>query len=158
MKKTLLSIVTIAILASSSANAAPVEKDIAIEAKIVSAIKLTKNSGRALDAIKMTYDPVKNDGHFTHTEQIKFTSLGGTKIKVSLREAFAMLNSNNKTFTDYKVNIEGKELKNGSAAEFFDLTNTDFSGSLNISAKQPIDAVDGEIYTGVLKLSIEAEA
>lgn len=52
-----------------------------------------------------------------------------------MREVFVMLNSNNKIFIDYKVNIEGKELKNGSVVEVFDLINIDFLGSLNILVK-----------------------
>ncbi|HDL7733205.1 CS1 type fimbrial major subunit [Yersinia enterocolitica] len=158
MKKTLLSIVTIAILASSSANAAPVEKDIAIEATVVSVIKLTKDSGSELDTIKMAYDPVKNDGHFTHTEQIKFTSLGGTKIKVSLSQPLLMNGPQGKTFSDYKIEIANQEVTFMGPPKIFNLVGNDFSGDLNVSAKQPKNASDGEVYKGVLKLSIEAEA
>ncbi|MGT3206064.1 CS1 type fimbrial major subunit [Yersinia enterocolitica] len=159
MKKTLLSIMTMAILASGSASAAPVEKDIAVEAKVVTAIKVSKDNGRALDSIKMTYDAVKNDGHFENIEKIKFASIGGTKIKVSLREAFEMNdNSNTKKFTDYKIDIGGEELIYGGAEKSFDLVNQEFSGDLKIQAKQPADAVDGEVYNGVLKLAVEAEA
>ncbi|HEO0715535.1 TPA: hypothetical protein U5E38_000033 [Yersinia enterocolitica] len=159
MKKTLLSIMTMAILASGSASAAPVEKDIAVEAEVVAAIKVSKDNGRALDSIKMTYDAVKNDGHFNHIEKIKFASIGGTKIKVSLREAFEMNNNaNTKKFTDHKIDIDGQELIYGAGEETFNLANREFSGDLKIQAKQPADAVDGEIYSGVLKLALEAEA
>ncbi len=159
MKKTLLSIMTMAILASGSASAAPVEKDIAVEAEVVAAIKVSKDNGRALDSIKMAYDAVKNDGHFNHIEKIKFASIGGTKIKVSLREAFEMNNNTNtKKFTDHKIDIDGQELTFGGGEKTFDLANKEFSGDLEIQAKQPADAVDGEVYSGVLKLAVEAEA
>ena len=159
MKKTLLSVITMAILVSGSANAEPVEKDIAVEAKIVTAIKVSKDNGRTLDSIKMAYDTIKNDGHFSHSEKIKFASVGGTKIKVSLREAFEMNDtSNTKKFTDYKIDIDGQELKHASGEQFFDLVNKEYSGDLNIQAKQPKNAADGEVYNGVLKFAIEAEA
>ena len=159
MKKTLLSIMTMAILASGSANAVPVDKDIIVEAKVVTAIKVTKDNGHVLDTVKMKYDPVQNDGNFTYTEKIKFASIGGTKIKISLREAFEMNDtSNTKKFTDYKIDIDGDELTHTGGVKTFGLTNQKFSGDLNINAKQPADAADGEVYNGVLKLALEAEA
>ncbi|ELI8099173.1 TPA: hypothetical protein PXN07_002262 [Yersinia enterocolitica] len=160
MKKTLLSIMTMAILASGSASAAAVEKDITVEAKIITAIKVSKDNGRALDSVKMVYDPIKNDGHFSHVEKIKLSSIGGTKIKVSLREAFEMNDANNtKKFTDYKIDIDGEELTHTGGTKTFVLANNkEFSGDLKIQAKQPVGAVDGDVYSGVLKLALEAEA
>lgn len=151
---------TMTILASGIANASPIEKDIAVEAKIVTAIKVSKENGRPLDSIKMAYDTTKNDGNFNHIEKIKFVSIGGTKIKVSLREAFELNdNGNTKKFTDYKVDIDGQELTHNGGEKTFNLMNNkDFSGDLTIQAKQPGNAADGEVYNGILKLAIEAEA
>ncbi|HEN3660638.1 TPA: hypothetical protein U5E42_000315, partial [Yersinia enterocolitica] len=67
-------------------------------------------------------------------------------------------NGNTKKFTDHKIDIDGQELTYGGGEKTFNLANKEFSGDLKIQAKQPADAVDGEVYNGVLKLAVEAEA
>ncbi|EMQ3399288.1 hypothetical protein WG294_003525, partial [Yersinia enterocolitica] len=85
MKKTLLSIMTMAILASGSANAQPLNKDISVSAEVHSNINLDKATGGDLNSIDLKYDVNSNDGTHTFNEQIKIQATGGVnRVKVAL--------------------------------------------------------------------------
>ncbi|CCQ38647.1 CS1 type fimbrial major subunit [Yersinia enterocolitica] len=162
MKKTLLSIMTMAILASGSANAQPLNKDISVSAEVHSNINLDKATGGDLNSIDLKYDVNSNDGTHTFNEQIKIQATGGVnRVKVALLEDFSLENGNNK-FTDHSISIGGKILQSPVAMlgalrpinQFFDLANGDVTLELIMSAKEPKNAPIG-VYSGTAKLVIE---
>ena len=159
MKKTLLSIMTMAALlsATSVSAAGPVSKDITVEAKITEVITLTKANNSRLDNIKLTYDVDKNDGSYTNSTDIKImVTNSDPKVNIKLAEEFKLIDSSGlKKFTDHSVTLGGQKIT--TANTNFDLEgNQSFSGSLIINAKQPVGAVG--TYSGTLKLVLESEA
>ncbi|EKN5090236.1 TPA: hypothetical protein PXJ58_003806 [Yersinia enterocolitica] len=159
MKKTLLSIMTMAILASGSAYAQPLNKDISVSAEVHSNISLDKATGGDLNNIDLKYDVNSNDGTHTFNEQIKIQASGGVnRIKVALLEDFTLENGNNQ-FTNHSISIGGKILQSpvalfGPINQFFDLANGDVTLELIMSAKEPKNAPAG-VYSGTAKLVIE---
>ncbi|AHM76247.2 CS1 type fimbrial major subunit [Yersinia hibernica] len=166
MKKTLLSIVTMAALVSSTAvYAQPLEKNIQVEAEIHSVVSMNKADGTPLDKIKLNYDVQNNDGTYTHTENIKIKSATANKIKVSTAENFLLSDKNgNGGFTNHKVMLGGKEIlyigalnATGMGTANFGLdANHEADLDLVISAKQ-IENPPAGIYSGIVKLVIEEE-
>ncbi len=162
MKKTLLSIMTMAILASGSAYAQPLNKDISVSAEVHSNVSLEKAIGGNLNNIDLKYDVNSNNGTHNFNEQIKIQATGGVnRVKVALLEDFSLENGNNK-FTDHSISIGGKVLQSPVAMlgtlqpinRFFDLANGEVTLELIISAKEPKNAPAG-VYSGTAKLVIE---
>ncbi|ELI8043838.1 TPA: hypothetical protein PXJ37_003637 [Yersinia enterocolitica] len=158
MKKTLLSIMTMAILASGSANAQPLNKDIHVSAEVHSNVSLDKAIGGDLNNIDLKYDVNSNDGTHTFNEQIKIQATGGAnRVRLALLEDFSLENGNNK-FTDHSISIGGKILQSPVAFlpinQFFDLANGEITLELIMSAKEPQNAPAG-VYSGTAKLVIE---
>lgn len=166
MKKTLLSVITMAILVSGSANAEHLNKDIRVEAEVHSKLSLGKAIGGGdLNDIKLQYDVNSKDGTHIHNEQIKIQANGGSnRVKIALLEDFSLENGNDK-FTDHSVSIGGKLLQSPVAIlgalrpinQFFDLANGEVTLELIMSAKEPINAAAG-VYSGIAKLVIEESA
>lgn len=99
MKKTLLSIITmaiVAILASNSAYAAhSVQKDISVEAKIAESIIITmdKADGTPFNSLELEYGPYSAGGMekaLSGVQSIKITAPQSTKVRISLAEEFVM--------------------------------------------------------------------
>ncbi|CNH25141.1 CS1 type fimbrial major subunit [Yersinia pekkanenii] len=163
MKKTLLSIITMAVFSSSSAYAQPLNKDIHVETEIHSKVSLSKANDSELNNITLSYDTNNNDGTHTHQENIKIKASGANKVKIALLEDFSLKNGKNDTFTHHLITIDGKQLQSpvnilGGARQlnqFFDLINNEAILELKISAKEPQGAVAGEIYSGIAKFVIE---
>ncbi|AKF40010.1 TPA: pilus assembly protein [Yersinia enterocolitica] len=157
MKKTLLSIMTMAALASSTVVCAvPMHKDIPITAEIHSSISVTKNGGDQLNNIELAYDSIANDGTFEYTEDITIQSNSGSKVRIKLREPLTIENDQGalKGFDDIIVRIGGTELATVDKTFLLNGHNQT-NNKLVIRAKKPGDAVSGEIYTGTLALAIE---
>lgn len=165
MKKTLFSIMTMAILASGSANAESLDKNIDIKAEVQSKLSMGKALGGEINDIDLKYDVNSMDGTYTHKEQIKIKANGGAnKVKVALLEDFSLANGNDK-FTDHSISMGGKILQSPAYLlgalrpinQFFDLANGEVSLELIMSAKEPKNATPGT-YIGTIKLKIEEDA
>ncbi|MGE4801164.1 CS1 type fimbrial major subunit [Yersinia hibernica] len=160
MKKTLLSIVTMAALVSSAAvYAQALEKNIQVEAEVHSVVSMNKADGTPIDKIKLNYDVQNNDGTYTHTENIKIKSATANKVNISMPDTFELKDKDgNHEFTDHKVTLGGKDMKPSLKAVSFDLdtASNDTDLDLVISAKQP-DSAPAGIYSGIVKLVIEEE-
>ncbi|HDL8284603.1 TPA: hypothetical protein PXQ99_001370, partial [Yersinia enterocolitica] len=153
MKKTLLSIVTIAILASSSVHAQPLNKDIRVEAEVHPKISLDKAlGGGGLNDIKLQYNVNSNNGTHTYKEDIKIKANGGAnRVKVALLEEFSLENGNDK-FTDHLISIGGQLLQPPVSVpgikplpinKFFGLANGEVTLEFIMSAKEPQNAAAG---------------
>lgn len=162
MKKTLLSIITMATLASSTVYAQPVNKDISVTAEINGLITMKKANGDDLREIALDYDNIKNDGTYVYSQNIKIVSNTGSKVKINLRSPLVIESDGSgfgglaKEFEDTVVKLGNTELK--LTAKSFTLVNNEVDRSLSISAKKPATALSGEVYTGTLELVIEDEA
>ncbi|WP_261369059.1 CS1 type fimbrial major subunit [Yersinia rohdei] len=67
MKKTLLSIMTVAALACSTVvSAQPVNKDISVTAEVNGAITMKKSNGDALNNISLEYNYTDNNGMYEY--------------------------------------------------------------------------------------------
>lgn len=159
MKKTLLSMMAMTVLlsATSVSAAGPVNKDIAVEAKIVDVIKLTKANGTKLDNIKLDYNYTENDGSYTNTTGIKIiVTNADPKVKIKLAEDFKLVDSsdNTKEFTDYSVTLDGEDIT--IVDKSFNLAAKELDADLTITAKQPAGATG--TYSGILKLILESDA
>ncbi|WP_186367822.1 CS1 type fimbrial major subunit [Yersinia kristensenii] len=167
MKKTLLSIITVAtLLGSVSVYAQPLNKDIQVEAEIHSSISLSKANGSALNDIKLSYDAGQNNGTYTHSENIKIQATNAGKIKIALAEALSLENGTNIPFTNHQVTLGGKSMlppvlllgNNRPINQFFDLVGNETVLELKISAQEPQGAAAGEIYSGVARFIVEETA
>ncbi|CNI35303.1 alpha-related fimbriae minor subunit 1 [Yersinia massiliensis] len=158
MKKTLLSIISMAALLNvTTTHAAPLEKNITVEAEIVDVIKLTKTNGTKLDNIKLNYDYTGNDGYYTNTTGVKIILTNtDSKINIKLAEDFELVSTagGNDKFTNYSVTLDGKDIT--TVNNKFDMAAKQLEGNLTITAKQP--AVAAGTYSGTLKLVLESEA
>ncbi|WP_145509066.1 CS1 type fimbrial major subunit [Yersinia alsatica] len=156
MKKTLLSIITMATLVGSmAAYSAPMEKEITVSATINGVMDLTDENGKGIDALNLEYDAIGKKHSLTLP--IKITSNTGNKVNVIVKEELVLAEKDNtdKVFSGVEVKL-GDEVLSVNKAQDFSLTSTAFETDLSITAEQPSDAVSGEFYTGALKLSIEA--
>ncbi|HDL7751087.1 TPA: fimbrial assembly protein [Yersinia enterocolitica] len=160
MKKTLLSMMTMAILASGSAYAVTtVEQEIIVEAEIAPLISLTKSSGTPLSQTnKLDYDIATNNGIHSLTLPIKIAVNDNTsKVNVRLVKEFTLEHvSNGKLFSDSKVFLDGRELSHVND-RIYNLAAFELNADLKISAKQPAGAVGGEQYSGIAHIMIESE-
>ncbi|CNF64259.1 alpha-related fimbriae minor subunit 1 [Yersinia bercovieri] len=155
MKKTLLSIMTMAILASSTAaysNA--VTKDIIVEATIPATLDMTDAQGKAINItpLKMVHDP--DNGAYTITQPVRFRG-NGDGLKVTMTEELKLEEKiTKKDFGKIDLKLGTHDLKVG---EVIDFGNDDLNKDVNlvISGKTPIDAVGGDTYSGTLKLTLE---
>lgn len=71
MKKTVIAIITMATLTSTAAYANTIEKDIRVEAEIISLMDVKRADDSNINKIKLTYDTVTNDGTYSHSEALK---------------------------------------------------------------------------------------
>ncbi|CNK82097.1 Uncharacterised protein [Yersinia enterocolitica] len=176
MKKTLFSIITmaiVAILASGSAYAAQsVQKNIAVEAEIVESLIITmdKVDGSPFDSLELTL----NSGYFgvgyvysgphesapkylVATQPVKITAHQGTKVQIALAEVFVMHHVKGEDKRLYPdVYIDGEELFLLDGYDIV-LKNKEKDVTLEVvvqdSGTQP-----GDKYTGVLKILMESAA
>lgn len=167
MKKTLLSTMAIAaLIGSTTVYAQPLEKNIQVEAEVHSIVSMNKADGSPLDKIKLNYDAAKNDGTYTHSENIEIKATNTDKVRVRLSDVFILKNGKNKFF-DHVITLGEEEIYSGSVdgtrqyflgkGTSFDLTNGHATVlPLVISAKQPKNSAVG-IYSGVAKLVIEED-
>ncbi|CQD38397.1 hypothetical protein [Yersinia mollaretii] len=171
MKKTLLSIITMAIVTSSSAYAAhSVQKDISIEVEIAESLIITMNKadGTPFNSLNLTLDHnyfgtgyVHSDSSFSAapsylvaTQPVKITALQDTKVEISLAEEFVMHHAKGEDKRLYpNVHIDDEELSLLSGSEII-LKNKEKDVTLEVvvqdSGTQP-----GDKYTGILKLVME---
>ncbi|CFQ40235.1 alpha-related fimbriae minor subunit 1 [Yersinia bercovieri] len=157
MKKTLLSIMTMAILASSTAaysNA--VTKDIIVEATIPSLFNITSSNGAPLEqsTLKMKQDPAGVVGDYIITYPIKLRA-NGDGMKITVTENFELKDTNvNKAFTNIAVKLNDVPLVTNNHIEILK-GNIGDDHELVISGTQPDGAESGEVYQGTLKLKLE---
>ncbi|WP_186369533.1 CS1 type fimbrial major subunit [Yersinia bercovieri] len=157
MKKTLLSIMTMAILASSTAaysNA--VTKDITVEATIPAIFSMNDDKGEAIEAatLKMVQDTTNKDT-YKITKAVRLSGSGGD-LKVSVAEELQLVEAKSgRKFSEIKLELDSRELKSGTPIKF---EKSKFNQDVNlvISGKEPVGAVGGETYSGILKLTLEA--
>ncbi|WP_145566992.1 CS1 type fimbrial major subunit [Yersinia aleksiciae] len=160
MKKTLLSIMTVAALISSaSVYSAVSNKTIQVEAEIPRMITITKSGGGVIRTLKLL--PVENDAtKYTASEDIKIldNSNNDPKVKISINRDFALTESVNqvKAFTGLEVKLEDTILTDAGAE--FSLADVNTSVKLTITGESPVNGVSEERYTGDLKLTIESVA
>ncbi len=156
MKKTLLSIITMATLVGSmAAYAAPMEKEIPVSVTINGVMSLTDDKDVDISSLTLGYDVI--DKKHTLIQPIKITSNTGNKVNVVVNEALVLAEKDDtsKVFSGVEVKL-GDEVLTLNRVKDFELIASAFKADLSITAKQPDDAVSGEVYSGTLKLSIEA--
>ncbi|CNI52626.1 alpha-related fimbriae minor subunit 1 [Yersinia frederiksenii] len=160
MKKTLLSIITMATLVGSmAAYAKSVTKDIPVSVEIEGVITLAddKDNDFSTDGLKLTYDTAEKK--HTLSQAIKITSNTGGKVIIGVRQTLELIERDDasKKFDNVKVSIGDVDLTNLNKSDFA-LTNNMFEGNLNITGGQPDGVLAGEVYSGTLQLGIEASA
>ncbi|WP_267248899.1 CS1 type fimbrial major subunit [Yersinia sp. Marseille-Q5920] len=157
MKKTLLTIITVAALASSTIVCAqPFNKDIPVTAEINGSISMTKSNGDALNDIALDYS-MMNDGTYEYIEDVTIVSNTGAKVNVKLKSPLVLEGDSDgavKTFDDVAVYLGNSKL-DGAGKSFFLSASNEINQALVITAKKPAEALSGETYTGTLQLTIE---
>lgn len=171
IKKTLLSIMTIAALANSATAAvgANLEADaVTKEILVIASIERFKHAisvtwpsdnttllGGGYDHSSMLF--LKRDTNDTQrykavVENIKLNYNGGNKLNVNLLSPFELKHSDNElsNLSDIKVTLGGKELSTTAVGV------STGSTSLEIDARAPTDAVEGDEFKGRLRLNFEA--
>ncbi|CNG72053.1 CS1 type fimbrial major subunit [Yersinia enterocolitica] len=161
MKKTLLSIMTMAILASGIANADTKQIDITVTAEVPAKINLTKIDGNELNKVDLI--PTQVLGRHEHKETISLSG-NSAKIKVNLAKSFTLTHSTEKnvTFKTHEVVLGGLPLQGGLLGKIaidqtYALTANKADLELVISADEPTSHKSG-IYSGTLELQIEEVA
>ncbi|WP_145494962.1 CS1 type fimbrial major subunit [Yersinia bercovieri] len=158
MKKTLLSIMAMAILASSTAAYSnPVTKEITVQATIPAIFSMNDDKGGPIETVplKMVHDADK--GVYTITKAVQLSGNGGD-LKVSVAEELQLVETKSgRKFSEIKLELDSTELKSGTPIKF---EKSKFNQDVNlvISGKEPVDAVGGETYSGTLKLTLEADS
>ncbi|CNF35398.1 CS1 type fimbrial major subunit [Yersinia mollaretii] len=166
MKKTLLSIITMAILASGTVFAAhAVQKDIAVEAEIAESLIITmdKADGSPFNSLELGYYMgVKSQGtkdRLVGQQSIKITANQGAKVKILLAERFVMHHAKKDQklypfvrITDFNRRIE-HILENNQSAILARSNNVALTVLVPDANTIPV----GE-YTGVLKFIMESIA
>ncbi|WP_038910007.1 CS1 type fimbrial major subunit [Yersinia pestis] len=162
MKKTVIAIITMATLTSTAAYANTIEKDIRVEAEIISLMDVKRADDSNINKIKLTYDTVTNDGTYSHSEAIKVKARKqlGDKLKVSLAAPVILSEpNNNKEFTHVEVLLDGKKLlEPADTRDLIAFHGSELNAELKVSAKEPNNAVGGEKYSGVIQLRLEPSA
>ncbi|AJJ11490.1 CS1 type fimbrial major subunit [Yersinia rohdei] len=160
MKKTLLSIMTVAALACSTVvSAQPVNKDISVTAEVNGAITMKKSNGDALNNISLEYNYTDNNGMYEYAENVTIASNTGAKVNIKLRSPLVLegdASGEIKTFDDVVVRLGRIDLNEAGKTFALDASN-EINGALTIKAKKPAEALSGETYTGTLQLAIEDE-
>lgn len=167
MKKILLSIITMAIVASNSAYAAnSTQKDILVEVEISEPLILTKADGSPFNSIQLEYNSGRWNGmigyharyypaKFTAEQPIKITATQGTKIKISLAENFYMSDiKGGNGLLSPDVFIDENILQD--VDDDHEFTPDKGVQELRVEAEVLEDAKPGDKYTGVLKLVMES--
>ncbi|CQD38394.1 CS1 type fimbrial major subunit [Yersinia mollaretii] len=155
MKKTLLSIMTMAALVSSVTATAveSMEKSIIVSAEIPHVITMQKNGGGDVDRI--TLEPGFGNAPadvYGASENIAIRN-GGADIKVNIVGDFKLKSltaPGEREFTELTVILGGEQLKGNDA-------NKIKSGNIElmIHGKKPSEAIAEEKYSGTLKLNLE---
>lgn len=152
MKKTLLSIMTMAALVSSTTATAET-KDIIVSAEIPHVITVQKNGGGNIDLIKLepSFEGASSDVYGA-SENIAIRN-GGADIKVNIVGDFKLQSltaPGEREFTELTVILGGEQLKGNDA-------NKIKSGNIElvIHGKKPSEAIAEEKYSGTLKLNLE---
>lgn len=158
MKKTLLSIMTMAALVSSTtATAVGETKEITVSAEIPHEITMKKSNGEDIKKIELVPD---NNSSATYgaTESILIGS-HGQDVKVNLVEDFELTSAtdSSNSFTDLKVTMDGTELAT-TPQKIEGSSSNNIAMQLIIVGKAPSTSKGGEKYTGVLKLNLEPDA
>lgn len=182
MKKTLLSIVTMAILTTSiSANAnvmtslqsgidiaqgiqsmnqnvyfkPALTKEITVELEVPSIVKFSKSNGDELNLIKLSLDSAMNS--YKATENIRVESNGDdSHVRIGLGKPFELVSNNgSKIPSSTPVVTIGDTMLIGTA--MFPLTNSVLDTTLNINVNGN-GLKSAEVYTGTLNLVIETSA
>ncbi|WP_145488828.1 CS1 type fimbrial major subunit [Yersinia aleksiciae] len=161
MKKTLLSIMTVAALISSaSVYSAVSNKTIQVEAEIPGMITITKADDSDIGDIISLVPDTTNAGYYTHSEDIKISNNadGHPSVNISINDDFKLNHTVDvgKTFTDLSVKLDNRTLSD--TKERFNIDDVNGSVALVITGKPPIGSTEGEKYQGVLKLTIESVA
>ncbi|CNF35325.1 alpha-related fimbriae minor subunit 1 [Yersinia mollaretii] len=155
MKKTLLSIMTMAALVSS-ATATAETKDIIVSAEIPSVITVKKSSGGDIDSIKLASVPGSTD-KYEAKEKIKAHN-NGEAVKVRVRSNLELTSTKypEKKFDELSVTLGGHMLSDVIAlpVELKDGADTE----LVITGKSPAGAETGDTYSGTLELSLETDS
>lgn len=155
MKKTLLSIMTLAALVSS-ATATAETKDIIVSAEIPSVITVQKSIGGDIDSIKLASVP-GSASEYEAKEKITFRN-GGTSVKVGVRSDLALVSQDDvsRSFEELVVTLDGHAM---SAAMLMPIAFDDSKDvELLIKGKSPAGAKVGETYAGKLELTLEPDA
>ncbi|CQD38395.1 alpha-related fimbriae minor subunit 1 [Yersinia mollaretii] len=166
MKKTLLSIITMAIVTSNTAYAAhSVQKDIVVEAEIAEPLILTKADGSPLNSLKLDYLPEQGDAssefYFESPaalkvrQSIKITANKDARVKLSLAENFYMVGTNGENDRLYPDIFINENMLQGVDYDY-EFTPDNRVQELRLEAEVPEDAKPGDKYTGVLKLVMES--
>lgn len=162
MKKTVTAIITMATLASTAVYANPTERDIRVEAEIVSLMDITKADDSKINKIKLVYDTFENNGTYSHAEMVKIKTRkhAGDNLKMSLVAPVVLSEpDNNKEFTDVEVSFGGQKLvETANTHQLIAFAGSELSAELKVTAKEPHDAVGGEKYSGVIQLRLEPSA
>ncbi|HDL8238014.1 TPA: hypothetical protein U5D93_003219 [Yersinia enterocolitica] len=163
MKKTLLSIMTMAILASGSANAAQT-MSVNVTAEIPTQLSLTDTNDATLSSAKLI--PTATFGEYEYKQQIKIKGNSINRhFNVQITTPFTLLHSVDSTtgFSINTVSLGTSKLqdRNGVIATSAQYSKTIGTGEaeleLIISATEPTAKTPGT-YSGVLSLEIEETA
>lgn len=154
MKKTLLSIMTMAALVNSATATAAVEtKNITVNAEIPHEITMKKSNGEDIKKIELVPD---NNSPTTYgaKESIVIAS-HGQDVKINLIEDFKLVSTteSGNSFTDLTVTMDGTEL--ATTPQKIGNKVSNIAKELTIVGKAPSTSKGGEKYTGVLKLNLE---
>lgn len=176
MKKTLLSIITMAILASGSAYAAQsAQKNIAVEAEITKSLIITmdKADGSPFNSFELKYESSGDQalGYSSPlligTQRIKITAPQGTAVRISLTEELVMHHekkAGKKLFPSVHL---GDRVLSGGNANIILAHKYTYSGKQHgaylrdadvylLVFVENADTIPAGKYTGVLKLVMES--
>jgi hypothetical protein len=161
MKKTLISIITLAALASSGVYAKSAEQKIEVEAEILSTVEVKDaGTGGALGKLTMGYDTALGDGNYNLSKPIQISSINGyKKVKLTLAKEFELVENNGtgKKFDNAGVMMDGIVIDQNSS-HTVDLNNGIADKVIVIAGKANQDALDGEVYAGTVNLVMEPQA
>ncbi|HDL7646971.1 TPA: hypothetical protein PXO92_003633 [Yersinia enterocolitica] len=164
MKKTLLSMMTMAILASGSAYATEFI-NLDVTAEIPNKLAMTKDDGTELKDIKLTADPSSSSGEYKYVQKIKLKGNDSTNshfaVKVTNPLSLEYNDDPSIKFDIDTVDLGGSKLQTGN--NLLPATYGKSAGAneveldLSIVAREPKDQNPGT-YSGTLSLQIEETA
>ncbi|WP_174848160.1 CS1 type fimbrial major subunit [Yersinia artesiana] len=157
MKKTLLSMMTMAILASGSANA--VDMDINVTAEIPHKVNMIPQSaGVDLSNAKLAADP-NDDSKYMYTQAVTLKGNGNKSVNVRAKNALQLRHNtdNQSTLPINVVTLGGENIQTGASitagGQDFVLTNGTTDIVLKIVADKSPSTTTGT-YEGVLALEL----